>query len=275
MKTIIALTDFSPVSLNAVNYAADMACVIGAKLSIMHVCHLPLVFSEIPIPQYGIEGQIAEAEKKLGELEEQIMFRTRDRIMVTTIVGQGDLIEQINSYCTTVNPYAVVMGAEDAGVIEKILSGAKTLSAVTHLSWPLIVVPAEAKFSCIRKIGLACDYKKVIDTIPFEEIKSLVKEFNAQLHVLYINTGEKGRYDVETVEESGWLQEILEKLNPVYHFIDNANIEKGINEFIEKESFDFLIIIPKKHNLFDKIFKHSHSKHLVLHAHVPVMSVHE
>jgi hypothetical protein len=26
MKTIIAATDFSPISLNAVNYAADLAC---------------------------------------------------------------------------------------------------------------------------------------------------------------------------------------------------------------------------------------------------------
>jgi nucleotide-binding universal stress UspA family protein len=37
MQTIVTPTNFSAASLNAVNYAADMACVIGANLSLLNV----------------------------------------------------------------------------------------------------------------------------------------------------------------------------------------------------------------------------------------------
>lgn len=275
MKTIVVPTDFSLISLNAVNYAADMACVIGTSLSLIHVCPLPLVFSEIPIPQYGIERLIADAEKKLSEIGSEIIYRTRDRIKVVTIVKQGDLIEEVNNYCASVNPYAVVMGAESAGFFEKILSGAKTLSAVKHLSWPLVIIPPGAKFERIRKIGLACDFRKVVETMPAKEIESLVQKFNAKLHILHVSEEGQGSFDQETIEESGWVQEILGKLKPKYHFIKSANIEKSINEFAEKNGIDFLIVLPKRHNLFSRLFQPSHSKRLVLHAYVPVMAVHE
>ena len=50
MKTIIAPTDFSPISLNAVNYAADMAVSINADLSLLYVCLLPITYGEAPYP---------------------------------------------------------------------------------------------------------------------------------------------------------------------------------------------------------------------------------
>jgi nucleotide-binding universal stress UspA family protein len=48
MRTIIAPTDFSAVSLNAVNYAADLAVAINAELILLHVVQIPITVSEIP-----------------------------------------------------------------------------------------------------------------------------------------------------------------------------------------------------------------------------------
>ena len=43
MKTLLVATDFSNTSLNAVNYAADMAAAINAKLEVLHVMQVPVV----------------------------------------------------------------------------------------------------------------------------------------------------------------------------------------------------------------------------------------
>ena len=49
MKTIIVPTDFSRISLNAANYAAEMASSINADLSLFHVCLLPITtYGEVP-----------------------------------------------------------------------------------------------------------------------------------------------------------------------------------------------------------------------------------
>jgi nucleotide-binding universal stress UspA family protein len=52
-------------------------------------------------------------------------------------------------------------------------------------------------------------------------------------------------------------------------------VEEGINEFAEKNNIDLLITIPKKHGLFDNLFKHSSTKELITQSHVPVMCVHD
>ena len=275
MKTIIALTDFSAISLNAVNYAADMACITGGNLSLIHVCSLPLTFSEVPPPAYSIKELIADAEEQMKELKEKIIFRTGERIKINTEVRQGEVITEIDDYCALLNPDAVVMGTESAGAFERFLFEGKTIAAMRQLSWPVIIVPPKVKFVSIRKIGLACDFRKVAETIPIKEIKELVNEFHTEFHVLHVSSESGDSFSAETIEESGWLQDIVGELNPIYHFINDTHIEKGINEFAEKNNLDLLIVIPKKHNLIRKIFQHSRSKQLVLHTHVPVMAIHE
>jgi nucleotide-binding universal stress UspA family protein len=275
MKTIVAPTDFSPVSLNAVNYAADLACALNGSLSLIHVFQLPVIYSEVPVVVDNIDDSLKEAEEKIRQLKDDIAKRTDGKIEINTEVKVGSVIPETESFCASVNPYSVIMGAQGAGALERFFFGSNTISAMKDLSWPLIVVPPEAKFTTIKKIGLACDLKKVVETAPIEEIKSLVKEFKAELHVLHVNREAERIYTSETRKESGLLQEMLEELHPVYHFLGNADIDEGLGEFAEKNNLDLLIVVPKKHNLVDKLFHKSHTKQLILHTHVPVMSVHE
>lgn len=275
MKTIVAPTDFSDVSINAVNYAADLASGIGADLTLIYVYTLPLTFSEVPIPPFDIDEQIAAAENHLNVIRERLYEQTGKKITIRTQVSQGGIVSEINNYCASVNPYAVVMGAETRGNVERALLGGKTIAAMKQLPWPLIIVPPEVKFKEIRKIGLACDFRHVMKTIPFNEIKHLVEEFHAELHVLHVSSDSGDSFSHQVVQESGWLHEIIKDLKPKYHFINGTDIEQNVNEFAEKNSLDLLIVVPKKHNVISKIFTHSHSKRLVLHAHVPVMAIHE
>jgi hypothetical protein len=136
-------------------------------------------------------------------------------------------------------------------------------------------VPPEAKFTTIKKIGLACDLKNVDETVPFSQIKSLVNQFNAELYILHINAeGDKG-FTTEKTIESRSLQDMLDYLHPVYRFLDYDDIENGLEEFAETNQLDLLITIPKRHNIIDKIFHKSHSKKLVMHTHVPVIAIHD
>jgi len=275
MKTMIAPTDFSVISLNAVNYAADMASAVGTDLSIIHVYTIPVSFGEVAVQEYSIKQIFSEAEEKMDRVMENIINRTKGKIKVNTELIEGDVVVSIKEYCKSVNPYAIVMGSESGNAYERFLFGAKTISSMKKLEWPMIVVPPDAKFSAIKKIGLACDYRKVVDTIPVNEIKDLVRTFRAEFHVLYVSDEVFPKFDPLTVEESGWLQEMFAELKPRYDFINDMDIEEGLVKFSERNHLDLLIVIPKRHNVADKIFQRSHSKRLVLHAHVPVMALHE
>jgi nucleotide-binding universal stress UspA family protein len=276
MNTILTTTDFSPASLNAVNYAADLAVATDSNLMIVHILQLPTVYGEVPVAAVTIDEQIASAEAGIKNLEKQVSQRTQGKLKIHTDVNAvGSVVPEIENYCRSVDPSFVVMGSRDGNAVERMLLGSTVATAMRNLSWPLIVVPPKATFNKLESIGFACDLKDVEETAPIEEIRNLVTLFKAKLHIIHVNAEGEKNYPPSIIREASVVQEMFEKLHPVYHFLNNVDIDKGLSEYAEKNSLDLLIVIPKKHGFIDKIFHKSHAKQLVIHTHVPVLSVHE
>ena len=270
MKTILVATDFSPVALNAANYAAEMALAINAEMLLLHVYQIPL--SEISLAS-SVERMMQDIEKEIKELKELLIRKTGGKLKVKTEFSMGDFFTELKTVCDRIHPYTVVVGSQGKTAAERLFFGSHAVYAMKHLWCPLITVPPEAKFSSIKKIGLACDFDKIFDTIPVDVIKTLVNEFHAALHIL--NAGKKEVYNPEIVFESGLLEEMLSPIKPIYHFISNENTDEGIIDFVEHNNIDLLVILPKRHGLLDKLINKSHTKQLVLHNHVPVMALHQ
>jgi nucleotide-binding universal stress UspA family protein len=275
MKMIISPTDFSPVSLNAVNYAADMACLLGANLSLIHVYPIPTPVGEVPVVAFSIEQLEADARRQINSLKNELLRRTSQRISIFTEVRAGDVISELIDYCSKLHPFAVIMGAETAAGFERILLGGTSVEALKKILWPLIIVPPLALFTNIRKIGLACDLKEVVESVRVPEIKALLREFDAQLHIIHVSDEESDGFSPRAIEESALLQEMIGQMKPQYHFIKNSEIENGIVRFAEENKIDLLIVVPKRHTLAAKILHPSHSRRLMLQASIPVMSIHE
>ena len=275
MKTIIVPTDFSPIATNAMNFAADMAVNINASLMLLHIYQVPVSMTDVPVVMVSAEELRKSSEAKLQELKDSLTHITSGKIKVYTEARMGDVSDELEDVCKLIQPFAVIMGTRGASRVERVLFGSTTLTAIRHLKWPVIVVPPGKEYGTgIKKIGFACDFDKVVESTPIQFIKNMVKEFAEELHVL--NVDYEGRhFKPETPEESMLLHELLTDLNPVYHFIEHADVEDGINEFAEQNNIDLLITIPKKHKLLDSLFKKSSTKQLVTQSHVPVMCVHE
>jgi nucleotide-binding universal stress UspA family protein len=271
MKTILVATDFSDAAVNAAKYATDMALTINADILLLHVYHIPVTYSEIPaVVSPG--DQMQDAERNINHLKERLIPKTNGKLNIATEVRTGLFFEELKTVCERINPYAVVMGSQGTTATERLLFGSHTVYAMKHLLWPLLTVPPKVKFSSIKKIGLACDFNKVVDTTPADEIKTLVNDLHAELHIL--NTGKKEVFNPEIVFESGLLQEMLAALKPEYHFITSENTDEAIMDFAETNNIDLLVVLPKRHGLLEKLLLKSHSKQLVLHSHVPVMALH-
>ncbi len=275
MKTIIVPTDFSPVSLNAVNFAADMAIAIDASILLLNVYNIPVTYSEATILLLSVDDLKKESETHLEELKEKLIHVTSGKIKVYAEARMGNTKDELEELCKQIQPFAVVMGAKGKTGLEKIVFGSTTLSAIRHLTFPVICVPPGKEYGKgIKKIGFACDFKQVVETTPVQFIKQMVAEFNAELHVLNVDYNNKN-FKPETPEQSFLIHNLLEDLKPNYHFINNADVEDGINQFAESNNLDLVITIPKKHKLLEGIFKPSSSRQLVFQSHIPVMCVHE
>jgi nucleotide-binding universal stress UspA family protein len=272
METIIAATDFSSAATNAVNYAADMAIAINANLLLFHSYELPIGYMEVPAAA-NIDDLQRLAEAEINRCRQQIHERTNNKLSITAEVRMGTFFQELNAVCKRVQPYTVVMGSQGTTAAERLLFGNHAIYAMKHLEWPLVTVSPEAKFSSIKKIGLACDFEKVAGTTPIEEIKALVNDFNAELHV--INTGRWDIYNPDTAFGSGMLKKMLDPIKPECHFIYDENTDEAIMNFVDKNKIDLLVVLPKRHGLTERILHKSHTKQMILHSHIPVMSLHQ
>lgn len=271
MKPIVVATDFSPIAFNAALYAAEMAKSINGYIILLHVCPTPVTAAELPVI-VDTATLVNDSEKLMAEHAAQLVHRTRERVMFETVVKGGGFFYELQLLCNSRKPYAVVMGCQGSSEAERLFFGSHVLHAMKQLAWPVIAVPPGARFSSIKKIGLATDFSNAAESTPVDELKVLVKDFHAELHVL--NTGSAPSHDTDMVLQSHRLQQMLEPLNPSYDFIRHNDTDAGILEFADNNHIDLLIVLPRRHSLIEKLIFKSHTRQLVLHSHVPVMALH-
>lgn len=272
MKTIIVPTDFSPVAVNALNYAADMALSINASIMLLHIYQIPVAVTDTPLILVSVDELKAEAEKKLNKVREEIEHISSGKLQVFTEARLGNVTEEIEEIGKRIQPFAVVMGTTGQSAVEQVIFGSNTLSVIKHIKWPVICVPTGKEYgSGIKKIGLACDFREVAETVPTDAIKEFAAQFNAEFHVLNIHYQEMPQ---ELTEQTAVLQSALTDLNPQYHFIRHKDVEDGIHEFAETNNLDLIISVPKKHKLLEGFFKKSSTKRLIYQSHIPVMTLH-
>jgi nucleotide-binding universal stress UspA family protein len=274
MKTVIVPTDFSEISNNALQYAIDLAKDNGSSLLIFHAYQVPVSMTDVPIVLVSVEQLQKNADDKIEELKRSVQLSSGGTLKIYAEAKLGDTVDELEDLCNRIKPFAVVMGTKGATGLERVLFGSTTLTVIKHLSWPVIIVPPGRKYSPIKKIGFACDFTAVVETTPTELIRAFVKDCKAELYVLNVDYKNK-HFRPETPEQSVLLHTLIEDLNPHYDFVDDEDIDSGINKFAEKNDLDILITIPKKHSILEGLFRKSHTKELLFHSHTPIMCVHE
>ena len=272
MKLIIVPTDFSPTADNAMKYAMDMALAMGAKIMLVNMYEIPISFSEVPLVTVSVEQLHKMSQEKLNELKHNIDTITAGKIHVYTESRLGNVSEEVEKICDTLDPYAVVMGTRGVSGVGQLFLGSNSMAVIEKIETPVFIVPPGVRFKPFRKIGLATDMENVSENIPVATIRELVNFFNADLHVLNVDYRER-HVTSYTTEESLKLGTMLADMHPVYDMVENKDVEQGLNDFTERNNVDLLITVPKKRHFFEKILEQSTTRKLIYHTMIPLLCI--
>ncbi|MEY3059006.1 MAG: hypothetical protein RL000_358 [Bacteroidota bacterium] len=272
MKLIVVPTDFSPLADNALKYGMDLATAMGSSLMIVHVYQIPISYSEVPLITVSIEEIKKASEDRLAEIKHNIETITAGKLVVYTESRLGDVGDEINKLTKTLQPFAVVMGSRGVTGAGKFFLGSNSLSVISRTNTPVIVVPPGGRFLPYKKIGLTTDFKEVINKTPVVPIRALVSFFNAELHVLHVDYKQRN-FNPDVPEQTLNLDMLLTGMNPTYDFIENKDVNEGINDFAEKNNIDLIVTLPQKHSFLESLFEKSLTRELLHHTHIPVMCI--
>ncbi len=277
MQTILVPVDFSTTAKNAAVYAAGLAGEMNCKKIILYHAYQVPVSTDASMGAVDLVGmnEISKGSKEGLELAaNNLRGICSADIAIDTVSECSLLISGIIDISKKNKVDLIVMGITGGDKLEEVIIGSNAVHVAKHAEVPVIIVPADAKFTEIKNILLACDFKKVAETTPVEPIKKMLDATDAKLFVLNVDSENKG-FSAETPFESLMLDTLLHGYNPEYHFMDGTDFTQAINRFAVDNNIDLIITIPKKHGLFEGLFKRSHTKALAFHTHVPMMVVHE
>jgi nucleotide-binding universal stress UspA family protein len=277
MKTIIVPTDFSETSYNAARYALGLARQMNtARVVLYHAYELIVPIPDVPssVPMVNPDELRSASLEGLDKMKRELDPLLPENTILASRAENHLLPANIDQVAKQEQADLIVMGITGGSQLEEILVGSNTIDVVKHTTCPVIIVPASARFRPIRKIVFACDFRKVVETTPVQPLKKLLNVFKPALHVLNIDHESK-HFTSDTPYETLMLDTLLEGYDPQFHFIDHTNVVQGIMNFAEKQEADLILIIPKKHGLFDHIFKRSRTTQLAFHTHIPLLAIHE
>jgi nucleotide-binding universal stress UspA family protein len=274
MKTILALIDYSTVSINALHYAADLALSVNAKLVLLHVYETPLPMADAPVMAIAPEVLEKENITRLKQLQQVISEKVRNAISVESFVQQGFATEQIIRGIKKTKADLVVMGTTDKGEIMRTFMGSTTSSVMKKSVVPVLVIPEKTKFSRLDKIVYACDFEKINDRSTLRLIKEITKLFHAELMVLSANNRVTVPL-VDDITEGIELKSLLSDVKHSYWHSEETDIIAAVNEFVEKHNIKIVVMIARKYLFPENIVHRSLTKRMALKPEVPFLFMHE
>lgn len=276
MKTILIPVDFTDVSDNAINYAAEFAKIYQAKIILFHAYQLPVMTSDTPLLIPSMEDMEKDSMDGLKKIVSRINLNHSSAVTTECKCVCGIEADEIDEFIKENNVDLVITGMHSAGELTEKLIGSTATSLMRNLQCPVLALDASVKFNTIKKIALACDFKEIKNISAFNTLKEIVTLFQSHLFIINVLKNKSDLIPNTDQAIAGVkLEHVLEEIPHSFHFEENTNVVDGINNFAASHAIDLIVMIPRSHSLLHNIFHEPSTKRMAFHTHLPLMSIHE
>lgn len=261
MKDVIIPVDFSETSLNAARYAAEMLSTKpDTRVFLYHM--------------FEKEEEADTARQYLESLKAEMVQKGVGNIECISELGD-DLIDSLGRLAYQVTAELIVMGITEKEEWKQLLFGSNSLKMAEQNVCPVMIIPANARFTGIKNVALASDFKDVDVTTPVLAIKTVMEIFNASLHIVNVDSSHYVALTEDYLAERGKMQKLFAEFKPEFYFIGMSDFFDAIDQFSKDRNIDLIIIIPKNHSFINTLFSTSHTKKLAYNSSVPLLAAHQ
>jgi nucleotide-binding universal stress UspA family protein len=260
MQTVIIPIDFSETSFNAAQYAFQMfKDRPGTTLILYHF--------------YEAGCDTNTERSYLESLKEE--FNNTTITIETLLESDNNFIDSLAAFAHVKGAYMIVMGLVGKTAMEQRFSGTNTLLMAEKNVCPVLIVPADAKYNGISNALITSEMKFVDETPVLIAVKKVLADFKPSLHILNVDPELYLELPEAVKAERDKMETLLAEFNPEFYFMRLYDFHEAVNMFTEDHHIDMIIIGPKYHSFFERLFKTQHTKTLIYQSKVPVLAAHE
>lgn len=274
MKNILATTDFTAASRNAVNYAAELAIRTGAKLILLHATYIPVVSDTFFDITTTLE-ELEELDKQSMEKEnERLRKKYGEALKLEKRVKIGFAADIIRDMVKKGNVSMVVMGMGQMDAFSATVFGSTSTTLAGQLDCPMMIVPEKSKFKPIKKIAFAFDQKTIPTGKGIKELKELADLFSSTVE--FINVQDENYPD----HSDKSLKPVLKALQPKSyktHFITplHDRTTELLHDWVKRHRANALVTVSRDRSIFWLMFNERYTKKLAFETKVPLIVLSE
>lgn len=275
MKLILAATDFSKASRNAINYAAEMAKRTKARLLLFHSYMPPVIASDVPVVLPSSSELEKDAMKAMKRIATSLQKKHGGSLKTELVCQYGLAVAAIIDYAEENKADLIVMGMKGAGPLKEKLFGSITTDVIKKSKRPVLSIGHDVKFNPIKHIAFATDYQEIASFAILDPVKELATQFKAHIHLLNVAPDSSLVPTVSHAIQGIKTNHAFDGYKHSFHAIINKSVADGIKEFTGLRKMDLVVMIARKHSFFQTLFKSRTTKHVAFHTNTPLLTIHE
>jgi len=273
IKNILVPVDFSASSKNALKAAIKVAKKASAKIHMVNAVHI-----HTPLPHLRggslVQEVVADYEEQVKAAFEKL---ESEIIELKDVPHDTDrfvayLTDAIYSEVEKKDIDLVVMGTRAQHTMGERLLGSNAVDIIKMCDVPVLVIPETYTSFSPEKIGFASDFLKVPDYGPLQILKDLAALYDAEVMVFHIaeEIGEEEQKQIDKIKEA-----LSSLKNFSIRIASYDKVTEGIKHFAKSHELDVLALMPRKHNLFERLFVQSVTKTIAIDIDIPLLAFHE
>jgi nucleotide-binding universal stress UspA family protein len=260
MINIIVPLDFSETSLNAAHYAAGLY-------------HGHTNINIILYHYRDSNEDAAVAANYLNSLKEEL--KTGIPNIETAVESGNNFIDSLTAFSHVNRAFMIIMGLTGKTPMAQRFSGSNTLKMAEKNVCPVLIVPNDAKYSQIKNVLITSEMKYIEESPVLLSVKRVLEQFKPALHILNVDESHYISLTEEYKAERDKMEQLLAEFHPEFYFMRLYDFHESVNLFVHDKHIDMIIIGPKYHGFFEKLFKTQHTRKMIYQSKVPVLAVHE
>jgi len=277
MKKILLPTDFSPISINAIQYASRLFKDISCDFYVLNVFKIPYLTNEELMDQNAsnlalFEDEMYDSSKE--EMEKLIEKLPKNENHHFQTISDYNLFSlAVEQVVKEKNIELVVMGTKGATGAKEIFMGSNASDVIMRNSCHVIAVPEHNEFKPPKEIVFPTDYLIDYEFNDMAPIINLAGLNEATIRVVHFS--ENDEMDENQIHNKRKLDSYLLNVKHSYHTLTNSDFEEGLNCFTQSRgNIDLIVIISRHYGFFERLFFKPKVRALSFHSKIPLFVIH-
>ncbi|MDP2688122.1 MAG: universal stress protein [Aequorivita sp.] len=256
---ILIPTDFSENSHNALRYAMDYFADIPVNFYILHNSPKNTLIKEEEPEAAGFfefPNNTLPVQNPMEMLQEEIktcnLLAKNPKHLFYPLHENVVLVEAIRKHVEENEIDYILMGTKGASKTNRNEIGSNTSEVITKVQCPVFVIPENAVFNKMKNIAFLTDYNCIYRNKVISKLADSLLLQHAALRVLHIRS-HNALLTASQTDNKGFLHYFFKETRHSFHFLENKNIETGIQDFVETWEIDMIAIIAKNLNFIQRL----------------------